>query len=55
MCTDAANSNELNLSEMTIINEFLKIFKDVFGLLTDQKFEFTIDLVPCATAISNAP
>ena len=52
---EVVTSDEHNLSEKPVANEFLEMFEDAPGLPPDQKIEFTIDLVAGITPISKAP
>ena len=46
---------ELDLSEISIVREFLNVFQEVPKLAPDREIEFTIDLVLGTTSISKTP
>jgi len=46
---------ELDLSEISIVREFLNVFQEVPKLPPDREIEFTIDLVLGTTSISKTP
>jgi len=45
----------LNLNEIPLVREFLRVFQEVAGLLPNREIEFTIDLVTGTTPISKTP
>ena len=52
---EAAETQEPNLEEITVVQEFLGVFQEVPGLLPYREIEFMIELVPGTAPISKAP
>ena len=51
-----AKSEKLKSEDVAVVREFLDVFpEELSGLPPDREVEFTIDLVPGTTSISQAP
>ena len=52
---EVAETPELELKDIPIVQEFLEVFQEVPGFPPDREREFAIELVTGTTSISKAP
>ena len=52
---ETVDTQELDLKNIPVVQEFPEVFQDVPGFPPDQKIEFAIELTPGMALISKAP